>query len=138
MSLDEVDEISVYLIESMGNSVRIDYGTGHELAFIAFLLCLFKVEYFQPSSSLAPAGDRSASSAELSDLASIGLVVMPTYLRLVRHLQNYFRMEPAGSHGVWSLDDFQFIPYYWGSSQLIGKCCQRFSLLMTLYAFFVY
>ena len=38
---DSFIELSTYLSDSFGNDIRIDYGTGHELHFIAFLCCLF-------------------------------------------------------------------------------------------------
>ena len=38
-----VQEIQVYLVESFGNSTRIDYGTGHEMSFVMFLASLFMV-----------------------------------------------------------------------------------------------
>ncbi|XP_017477215.1 PREDICTED: serine/threonine-protein phosphatase 2A activator-like, partial [Rhagoletis zephyria] len=41
-----------------------------------------------------------------------------TYLIFVRRLQKEYHLEPAGSQGVWSLDDFQFVPFIWGSAQL--------------------
>ena len=38
-----IPEIKVYWEESFGSYERIDYGTGHELNFIAFLFCLYKL-----------------------------------------------------------------------------------------------
>ncbi|KAJ8286526.1 hypothetical protein GJAV_G00040160 [Gymnothorax javanicus] len=97
-----VPEIAVYLKESVGNSTRIDYGTGHEAAFAAFLCCLCKI-----------------GALRVEDRLSIVFKVFDRYLQVMRKLQQTYRMEPAGSQGVWGLDDFQFLPFIWGSSQLI-------------------
>lgn len=111
-----LNEVSCYLLESFGNTTRIDYGTGHELAFIAFLVCLFKLKILKSNES-----SDNNTNLVLDDYTSIALVVLPCYLNLVRQLHTFYRMEPAGSHGVWCLDDFHFVPYIWGSSQLISK-----------------
>lgn len=40
-------EVKRYLLGSFGNAQRLDYGTGHELSFMAFLGCLWKLGYFE-------------------------------------------------------------------------------------------
>ena len=41
------EEFEVYLLGSFGSAQRLDYGTGHELSFLAFLACLWKVGAFE-------------------------------------------------------------------------------------------
>lgn len=98
------EEISIYLCESFGNDTRIDYGTGHEMAFAMFLLCLFKIEALKDA-----------------DTKTVAVKVFNEYLKLARKLQTVYKMEPAGSHGVWSLDDYQFLPFIFGSGQLLSN-----------------
>ena len=40
---ESAEELSVYLCDSFGNPTRIDYGTGHEMAFVMLLCGLFKI-----------------------------------------------------------------------------------------------
>ncbi|XP_065674728.1 serine/threonine-protein phosphatase 2A activator isoform X2 [Hydra vulgaris] len=97
-------ELKAYFNDSFGNQTRIDYGTGHEAAFIFFLCGLHKILVLTDQDKLATV-----------------IIIFNKYLEVCRKLQTVYRMEPAGSQGVWGLDDFQFMPYIWGSSQLIGN-----------------
>ncbi|KAK0254984.1 Serine/threonine-protein phosphatase 2A activator 1 [Friedmanniomyces endolithicus] len=95
-----VDELKAYLMGSFGSAQRLDYGTGHELSFIAFLGCVWKLGAFVDGEE-----------------RSIVIGVIQPYLELVRRLILTYTLEPAGSHGVWGLDDHSFIPYIFGSAQ---------------------
>lgn len=41
------EEVTNYFVGSFGSSQRLDYGTGHELSFLAFLGSLWKLGYFE-------------------------------------------------------------------------------------------
>ncbi|CAD7697839.1 unnamed protein product [Ostreobium quekettii] len=96
------EELGPYLAASFGDSTRIDYGTGHETTFCAFLFCLAKLGLVGPG-----------------DCQGLVLRVFKSYLDLMRKVQTTYWLEPAGSHGVWGLDDYQFLPFVWGSGQLV-------------------
>ncbi|CUA68609.1 peptidylprolyl isomerase [Rhizoctonia solani] len=98
-----IPEISVYLQECWGNRARIDYGSGMELNFLCWLFCLEKLGVLT-----------------VEDHASLVLRVFWRYVNVMRLLQKIYWLEPAGSHGVWGLDDYHFLPFLWGSGQLVG------------------
>lgn len=104
-SEEVTNELNQYLLGSFGSDVRLDYGSGHELSFVAFVGGLLECKLI----------DRNVHGQEL-------LALFGRYYDLTRRLITEYNLEPAGSHGVWGLDDhFHFI-YILGAAQFnIGK-----------------
>ncbi|BGP17827.1 hypothetical protein JCM10213_008373 [Rhodosporidiobolus nylandii] len=94
-----VPELEAHLASSFGSPVRLDYGTGHELAFLCYLLTL-----------------RLAGVFTVEDEPAI-VKAFSAYRDLVDKLQKEFKLEPAGKMGVWGLDEHGRLVYHSGASQ---------------------
>lgn len=108
-------ELAAYLSGSIGNATRLDYGTGHECAFIVMMVVIDELKLFEPD-----------------DYACVVLRVFSQYMDLCRGFQRRYMLEPAGSHGVWSLDDYQFLCFLFGSAQLCKQTQIRPSQILDL------
>ena len=97
-------ELKTYFLDSFGNQFRLDYGTGHELNFFCFLLILYKSKVYTEK-----------------DFPYLVFRILFKYVLFVRKLQVDYMLEPAGARGVWGLDEYQFLPFIFGASQLIGN-----------------
>lgn len=105
LTFDQVRQLQIYFVESWGDKRRIDYGSGHELNFICFLFSLTKYGIFN-------------LSEDHTDATNLVLKIFIKYLDLMRILETKYWLEPAGSHGVWGLDDYHFLPFLFGAFQL--------------------
>jgi len=99
---DAAAELGAYLAGAFGNETRIDYGTGHELFILIFFQCLVKLEL-----------------VSTQDCACIVLQGFAAYMQTMRKLQETYLLEPAGSHGVWGLDDYHCLAFLFGAAQLV-------------------
>ena len=105
-----IAELDSYLLHSFGHEVRLDFGTGHECSFYVFLYCLCKIGVFgNLPKTVAPSQDA---------MVPIALAITAQYLEVCRGIQTDYFLEPAGSHGVWGLDDYHCIPFYIGACQM--------------------
>ena len=119
---ETVEELRAYLHDSFGHPIRIDYGTGHESSFVVFLLALCKIGCFvSRSANPTETNERSKSMPSPFVIGRASISLFHTYLNVTRGLQRDYMLEPAGSHGVWGLDDYHCIPFFIGSCQLVAR-----------------
>jgi len=120
-----VMELFPYFADSFGNATRIDYGTGHEANFAAWLTCLARLGLVNED-----------------DYQALVTHVFVQYLDLMRKLQTTYWLEPAGQR-------FFFIPSSFALCNILYMymlsiqdvichippwCCSKLHLLLSIEA----
>lgn len=85
-----------YFQESFGNKIRMDFGTGHEMNFLCYLY-----------------EKTMRNEIKLCNVFS----VLKKYFRVIRKYLQKYNVEAAGARGCWSIDDYQLLPYLFGSAE---------------------
>ncbi|KAK0557751.1 Serine/threonine-protein phosphatase 2A activator 1 [Tilletia horrida] len=118
-----ITELCSPFLASFGNFARIDYGSGHELSFALWICYLYRLNFFGAYHDAQDQQEERVSEAQRHQRLEkqLALQILPRYLRTVYALQDQYSLEPAGSHGVWGLDDFHFLPYIIGAAQLSSQ-----------------
>lgn len=135
---EEIDalanELGEYIKDSFGNARRLDYGSGHELHFFIFIMiCLEEhrdlgglvdttrslQEALRLTIPCPPPVPEALADEVYRRRQEFILYVFRDYLSLMRRIQTHYKLEPAGSHGVWGLDDYHHLPYVFGAAQLV-------------------
>lgn len=106
-------ELQAYLHHAFGHEIRLDYGTGHECSFYIFLYTLCKIGLF--------GNIPKTKTPTTAIMAPVALSITSQYLQICRGIQTEYMLEPAGSHGVWGLDDYHCVPFYIGACQIQNK-----------------
>lgn len=124
--IEALEPENMYLAESFGNKIRMDYGTGHELNFLLYLYEKMKK------------GEEEVETIE--DVAKdidIEFILdnIWFYMGLVQSYIHKFNVEPAGAKGCWSLNDFSLLGIVFGSSvnELKEKNYKEFSEVYNKY-----
>lgn len=94
-------ELTYYFGNCFGSATRLDFGTGHELSFVATVAAL----------------DMLGAHFNGNEF----LYLFDKYCSLIHRLILTYTLEPAGSHGVWGLDDHFHLAYILGSSQWCSR-----------------
>ncbi|OQS55777.1 protein phosphatase type 2A phosphotyrosyl phosphatase activator [Ecytonucleospora hepatopenaei] len=114
---------NMLLHESFGNKIRMDYGTGHELNFLVYLIEYSILNNNSNTNSNVLNNSNTNNSnilnnSFLDNIIDIEFILdnIWYYMGIIQTYIHKYNIEPAGAKGFWSLNDFTLLGLVFGSS----------------------